>query len=350
MAISNITFFFRDHLLSPYKVKIPICKKVYYCYLLLITAGGDYTLHIEKEETMTIILKTMPELITGAVSSLLYIINTIFWVTPLMIVAFVKLMIPVEGWRSLCNRILNGMANTWISFNNLNMRITKRIQWDVHGIDKLKPDGWYLVLANHQSWVDILVLQKIFNRKIPFLKFFLKKELKWVPLLGMAWWALDFPFMKRYSQEFIKKHPHLIGKDIDITRKACEKFKSIPVSIMNFVEGTRFSREKHTRQESPFRNLLRPKAGGIAFVLSTMGEQLNNIVNVTITYPKGVRSFWDFLCGKVKVIRVRVETLPITKELRGDYTHDPGYRERFQEWLNNLWSEKDLRIESMGKF
>ncbi len=297
---------------------------------------------------MTSIFKNVSELITGIISCLLYIINTIFWVTPLMLVAFAKLIIPLEGWHRLCNRILNGIANSWISINNLNMRITKRIKWDIHGDEKLKPDDWYLVLSNHQSWVDILVLQKVFNRKIPFLKFFLKKELIWVPLLGIAWWALDFPFMKRYSQEFIKKNPHLIGKDIEITRKACEKFKSIPVSIMNFVEGTRFSREKHSKQESPFKNLLRPKAGGIAFVLSTMGEQLNHIVNVTITYPRGVRSFWDFLCGKVKEIRVRVETLPITSELRGDYAHDPGFREKFQEWLNKLWSEKDLCIESMG--
>ena len=116
--------------------------------------------------------------------------------------------------------------------------------------------------------------RKSLTAAVPFLKFFLKKELIWVPILGIAWWALDFPFMKRYSAAVLKKRPHLRGKDIEITRQACKKFKSLPVSIMNFVEGTRFTREKHDKQKSPFTHLLKPKAGGIGFVLSTMGEQL----------------------------------------------------------------------------
>ena len=56
--------------------------------------------------------------------------------------------------------------------------------WDVEGVETLDRSEWYLVLANHQSWVDIAVLQRIFHRKIPFLKFFIKKELLWLPILG----------------------------------------------------------------------------------------------------------------------------------------------------------------------
>ncbi len=67
----------------------------------------------------------------------------------------------------------------------------------MQGVDSLHQRGWYLVSSNHQSWVDILVLQRIFHGRIPFLKFFLKQELIWVPVIGLAWWALDFPFMKR---------------------------------------------------------------------------------------------------------------------------------------------------------
>jgi len=191
------------------------------------------------------------------------------------------------------------------------------------------------------------VLQTIFQGKIPFLKFFLKKELIWVPFLGIAWWALDFPFMKRYSREFLKKYPHLKGKDIEITRKACQKFKTKPVSVMNFVEGTRLTKAKHEKQNSQFHHLLKPKAGGIAFVLGSMGEYLNSLVDVTIFYPCGVKNFFEFLCGQVTHIDVRVEIASITEDLLGDYFNDPVYREHFQNWVNRVWEKKDKDLDQL---
>lgn len=291
-------------------------------------------------------LSFLPGPILGGLSYLLYFINTFVWGTLLIPTALLKLLVPIPGFRTLCNRILNATANKFILGNNAILRLTKKINWEVHGVDKLRMDRWYLVLSNHQTWVDILVLIKVFYKKIPFPKFFMKKELIWIPFIGLGCWALDYPFMKRYSKEFLKENPHLRGKDIEITRKACEKFRTIPVSIMNFVEGTRFSIEKHLKQRSPFKNLLKPKAGGIAFVLSTMGDQLNSILNVTISYPQGAQSFWSFLSSKAANIRVWVETLPITNDLLGDYSNDDNYRMRFQEWLNNLWTEKDELLES----
>lgn len=289
-------------------------------------------------------LTFLPGPIHGVISLLLLALNTIFWTFFLFTVTFLKIIIPIPAWRSLCGKVLNQIATSWVFFNNLNIALTKRIKWDVKGLSSLKPDGWYLVLSNHQSWMDIVVLQKVLFRKVPFLKFFLKNELIWVPLLGQAWWALDFPFMKRFSKDYLKKNPHMKGKDMETTRKACEKFKNIPVSIMNFVEGTRFTRDKQKQQNSPYRNLLKPKAAGIAFVMGAMGDQLEHILNVTIVYPNNNNSFWAFLCGKVRDIRVRVDSVPVTGDLIGDYFNDLEYREKFQNWLNNMWNEKDGQI------
>ena len=183
-----------------------------------------------------------------------------------------------------------------------------------------------------------------------FLKFFLKKELIWVPLLGLAWWALDFPFMQRYSKRFLEKNPHLKGKDLEITKQACEKFKSTPISVMNFVEGTRFTAAKHQKQESPYSNLLKPKAGGVAFVLGAMDDVIKNIINVTIVYPKGVKTFWEFACGKVEEIKVNVEVIPITDEIKGNYEGDTDFRNKFQAWVNSYWERKDNQIDMiLGK-
>lgn len=205
------------------------------------------------------------------------------------------------------------------------------------------------MISNHQSWVDILVLQRIFNRKIPFLKFFLKKELIWVPFLGLCWWALDFPFMRRYTKSFLAKNPHLKGKDLETTRNACEKFQYKPVSVMNFIEGTRITPQKHARQKSPFEKLLKPRAGGIAFVLSAMGHQLHKLVNVTIHYPDGIPTYWDFVCGKVKKIHVEVAVTPVADLFNNNvfndgYFDDPQQRARFQQWLNQVWQHKDQQL------
>ena len=201
--------------------------------------------------------------IRGSLSLCIYILNTLFWCIPLFVLVAAKAVVPLETWKRQCSRMLNAIAENWIWVNNQNQKMVGNTHWDVKGIEGLDRSDWYLVLANHQSWVDILVLQRIFHKKIPFLKFFIKKELIWLPILGQAWWAMDFPFVKRYSQSYLQKKPHLKGKDLEITRKACQKFKKIPISIMNFVEGTRFTAEKHRNQQSPYAHLLRPKAGGI---------------------------------------------------------------------------------------
>ena len=283
-------------------------------------------------------LSFLPGPVRGVLLFLLYAVNTIFWAMVLFVLALLKLSVPVTGWRKLCSRAMDGIGTIWIFFNNFNTKLFNEIRWDVSGTDELEPNRWYLVLANHQTWVDILVMQKIFFRKIPFLKFFLKKELFWVPVLGLAWWALDYPFLERSSSTL---------KDIETTKNACEKFRKVPVSMMNFVEGTRFTMEKHSEQHSPYSRLLKPKAGGIALVLATMGEQLHSILDVTIAYPEGAKSFWAFLCGEVSEIKVRVESLPIDEEVSGDYFKDREFRKRFRDWLNALWVKKDKTLAAL---
>ena len=292
-------------------------------------------------------LRFLPGPIKGIVSMLLISLNTLLICIPLFAIALLKLLLPIQIVRRFFNRLLDGLATTWISVNNGIHALTKKIRWQVEGLESLKRDDWYLVLSNHQSWADILVLQKVFNRRIPFMKFFLKQQLIWVPVIGLGWWALDFPFMKRYSKSYLAKHPEMKGKDMETTREACDKFRTMPVSIMNFVEGTRYTPSKAKHTQSPFKNLLKPKAGGAGFVLTAMGEQLHRILDVTIVYPQEAHSFWDFLCGKVTDIRVHVRSLPVTKNLVGNYEEDKDYRVRFQAWLNELWLEKDQRIGHM---
>ena len=274
--------------------------------------------------------------------------NTLFHVPLLLIVALFKALLPSERLRVASNPLLTGLAESWIGVNNWMWRTFTHTRVALHEDAALRFDGHYLVLANHQSWVDILVLQKVFNRRIPFMRFFLKRQLFWVPLLGLAWWALDFPFMGRYTKKQIARDPALATRDIDATRRACTKFRAIPVSIMNFVEGTRFTRAKHDAQGSPYRHLLKPKSGGVAFVLDAMGEGLHSIVDVSIAYPAGTPSLLDLLADRIPEVRVQVRERAIPAEiLRGDYQNDRGFRVRFQQWMNGLWQDKDADLARM---
>lgn len=206
--------------------------------------------------------------------------------------------------------------------------------------------AWYLVISNHQSWVDILILQRLFSGKIPYFKCFLKQELFWFPVLGLVWWTLGFVYLKRHTQDEIAKNPALKEQDLQATKKACEQFKMFPSSIFSFVEGTRYTPEKSRRQESPYAHLLRPKAGGISLVLDALKDHVKEIIDVTIAYPEGTKGFWDFICGRISTIKVHIKIIPVTNTLIGDYAHDPAFKHSFQEWLNNLWAEKELLLVS----
>jgi len=290
----------------------------------------------------------LPPFIRLPLALLLVSLNVLLHATVLFVMAALKALMPIAGIRRALSRALVGIAEQWIAVNGFLFAAFTPTQWEIEGRDGLQPGGWYLVLSNHQSWVDIPVLQKTFNRRIPFLRFFLKKQLIWVPVLGLAWWALDFPFMQRHSKATLELHPELRSQDKEATRKACERFRESPVSVMNFVEGTRFRAHKHEQQRSPFAHLLRPRAGGVAFVLETMGEMLQGIVDVTIFYPGGQPTMIDLLAGRVRQIRVRVRQLPIPPEfLGGDYENDADFRARFQGWMSALWAEKDALITRM---
>ena len=280
------------------------------------------------------------------ISLLFYTVNTIFWFIPIVIAGVLKLL-PLKPWQSMWSAFAKWCASRWVGTNSVLQHIFTPTKIVVTGDSDFTYKDWYLVVANLQSWVDIMVLQRVLHKKIPFLNFFLKKELIYVPFLGLAWWALDFPFMKRASKSQLKKNPSLRNKDMQTTKKACEKFKHVPVSIVNFVEGTRFTQDKHTRQKSQFNNLLKPKAGGVAFVMEAMGEQLNKLVDITICYPQQTPSFFDYLAGKVPEIRVHIEVKLITESWIGSYSNDSDFRVQFQQEMNALWLGKDQQLSHL---
>ncbi len=282
----------------------------------------------------------------GIIASLIFMVNTVVMVTVLLIFAVLKFLLPIKQIRVVLSKILVWIAESWIQINSTTHRLIHGQKIRIEAMPELSKDQWYLVVANHQSTADIPIIQAVFNKKIPFLKFFLKQQLIWVPFLGLAWWALDFPFMKRYSRSFLEKNPHLRGKDMEQTQRSCDKFKHFPTSVINFIEGTRFTQEKHQRQQSPYKHLLKPKAGGIGYVMGSMGQQMQQLLLVTVAYKNKVPTVWGYLSGDFQEAVVTCEKIVIPYTLLNkNYQTDDKFKTELFKWSETLWYKQDLKLK-----
>ena len=243
------------------------------------------------------------------------------------------------------------ITNSWLTVNNwLIDNVLPNTQWDIT-IDKdldLNMQGRYLMTCNHQSWVDTTVNQYFGLTRMPLTRFFTKWELIFIPFVGQAFKILGFPMMKRHSKEQIAKNPELKYRDMEEARKSCEQLLSQPFTLLNYLEGTRFTPEKHAQQQSPYKNLLKPKAGGLALALNILGDQIDALVDMTIIYPNGAPGYGEFWLGDVPRIAVDLRKIEIPEWVHGgNYEDDAEFREKFQNWVDQLWTEKDQLIDRL---
>ena len=243
------------------------------------------------------------------------------------------------------------IANRWIGVNNwLINNVLSNTAWDVHVDPKLdlNTQGRYLMTCNHQTWVDTTVNQYFGLNRMPLTRFFTKWELIFIPFVGQAFKILGFPMMKRHTKEEIAKNPELKTRDMDEARKSCEQLLSQPFTLLNYLEGTRLTAEKHAKQNSPYQNLLKPKAGGLALALNILGEQIDALVDMTIVYPDGVPGYGEFWLGEVPRVIVDMRKIELPEWINsGSYEDDADYREKFQQWVDQLWQEKDELISRL---
>lgn len=281
----------------------------------------------------------------GLISTLYFSMNTLFWTLLLFLAFILKAILPVKSLRRHLYSLMVALAKFWIKTNILYIDTFLPTKLSVSVPSQLSPNNSYLVISNHRSWVDILMLQYALNDKTPFLRFFIKDTLRWVPLLGQAWMALDFPFMKRLSISKARKNPEQKNQDIIAAKNACARLLGKAACVLIFLEGTRFTHRKKETSNSVFTNLLRPKIGGSAAVLDVLGQQLTSIVDVTLVYPKGDRNFWEFMCGKLEEVIIEARELEIPEKfLQGNLEKSNELRIELNQWAHSIWTDKDLRL------
>lgn len=262
-----------------------------------------------------------------------------------------------DGLGKRADEAIIDIADNWIGINNWlidNALPTK--QWHITLPDDLKDEQVkqkkYLLVCNHQSWVDTSVVQYVSQDILPLTRFFTKHELIYIPVVGQAFYLLDFPMMKRHSKEAIAKNPSLAGKDLLEARRACELLTDKPFVLLNYLEGTRFTTDKHCKQNLPYTYLLKPKAGGFALAISSLGDKIDGILDMTIVYPDGSPDYGDLWAGKVRRLGVDIRHLQMDDELfcelkAGNYQNDPATKHRLHAWLDEIWQQKDDKIAQM---
>ncbi|MES1964052.1 acyltransferase [Psychrobacter sp. AH5] len=268
---------------------------------------------------------------------------------PIWLMGATKIMTGAD----IADKTVIKIANYWINSNNaLIDTILPKKDWRISLPDDVNIDGQYLLVSNHQSWVDTSIVQYISENRLPLTRFFTKFELIYIPIVGQTFYFLDFPMMRRHSKQAVAKNPALAGKDIIEAKRACGLLKDKPFTLLNYLEGTRFTIKKRKAQQSPYTHLLKPRAGGLALAINALGDEIDGILDMTIVYPDGVPSYGDLWQGNIKRLGVDVRHIEIPNKLlvslkNGGYEKDKATKEQMFAWVEQLWLEKDKRIAMM---
>lgn len=282
-----------------------------------------------------------------AVFTLAYItLNLTFWMVPLLILASLKLMIPVRGVKDALYGMMLRIYMFAVRVDDFLFKKVLGIRFEVNGLERLESEKNYLVIANHRSWADILVLQSLLIGVAPIIKFIVKREILFVPLVGLICWAYEYPLVKRSSMKSPRRLNDRGQMDLDVINRRLGNLGRHPTTIINFVEGTRFNLLKSKKTESSYRHLLKPRAGGLTYILNTFGSRIDYVLDFTIAYHTREPVFWNFLGGTCPKVNVDVQVIPMQEMLAiiSSGKNAPEYPE-VAAWLTGFWEGKDQKMD-----
>ena len=258
-------------------------------------------------------------------SSLVVILNLGFWMFPLIGIAVIRSLIGgFEPFYNACTRLIELCYKTAAAINSAWMVHVVGINFNVDGT--LPDQPTQVIVANHQTWFDIPILQHVVTGQGPVLKFLIKRQLVWLPIVGWICYALNFPRMNRGSDGRAHR------QDLDAIKKASSTMHKERGALLIFAEGTRFTEEKHRNQNSPYKKLLIPRPGGLKVALSTMPPD-TPVVDITINYKGGETNFWKCLHGANRDIDIYIEK------------HNAAEIIDARSWLRDRWEQKDKSLQ-----
>lgn len=291
-------------------------------------------------------LNFLPGPLLFLINLVLFAADAILLATPVVVLGIVRFLLPLKSVATVIEKIDYYIYWLWSINSKHIILLTNNIKFHISGDEPLGPGKSCVVISNHKSWIDILMLTTVFEAKIPITKFFMKKNLIYIPFIGLACYALGMPFLRRYPKEKILKNPKLRAKDIETTKRACRDFVDYPASLVSYVEGTRYTHKKAEKYHSPYKNLMPPKYTGLGVAISEIGKDIECIYNLTFYYPDLKKpGFLELLLGRVKHVYARIEVIRSEEIPQGNYLEDNQFKQEFSSYIQNLWDQKDLVLE-----
>lgn len=262
-------------------------------------------------------------------SALWVILNLSIWLIPLLAFSIIKIVVRIQPVTYLCNQVLEFIYRAAVRVDTIWMKHVIGIQIHIKG--QLPDHPAPIIVSNHQTWFDIPVIQHTVTDHGPILKFLIKRQLVWVPIIGWICYALNFPRLYRGQGENARE------QDYAAIKAASGTLSAERGALLIFAEGTRFTPRKHDLQSSPYQHLLHPRPGGLKIALETAPPD-TPVVDLTVVYRNGEKNFWRGLHGACPNIDVTIRTY-----FASDITDA-------RLWLDNRWREKDLLIaEQSGR-
>lgn len=249
---------------------------------------------------------------------------------PLLLLLAIRLLVP--GLRPTVSRIGCRIYRQAVVFDDWVLKRISGARWQDPGLE-LNQEEAIVVVANHGSWSDVFLIQSIIARRGPIVKFLCKRELAYIPILGLIFVVFDFPVLQRKAHA-LQSESDRREDDRRRVREACEALYRAPAAMLSFAEGTRFSEKKQQSLKSPYRCLLPPRPAGFTAILEALESLKPNVVDVTIRYPHP-STFWQFLGGSAGEIEIETRTFPIEDVLK----------QEVRTWLEERWVEKDKVLD-----
>lgn len=260
----------------------------------------------------------------STLTAIVVTINLLFWVIPLAIFGLLRFLIPANTIRRGISYCTEGCYRGAVAVHNFWM--FRVVGIDLQLIGELPDHPAPIIVSNHQTWMDIPVLHGAITGNGPILKFLIKRELLWVPIIGWICYSLNFPRLNRGKGHEARQ------KDLAAIQSFSASLNSEPGALLIYAEGTRFTPQKHENQASPYSHLLTPRPGGLKIAMQSI-DSATPIIDTTIVY-EGETNFWRCLGGNTRSIKVYVRSYPA------------GEIKDVRSWLNQRWQEKDGFFES----
>ena len=277
--------------------------------------------------------------------TVIYILSLLSFSVLILVIISIPRILPVNAVKKYITAISNEIGNGIVWFLKVTLGLIHRPKWEVDYPANISTKSWYIGMSNHMSWADIFVLLFIGNYKLPLLKFFMKKELKWIPIIYLVHKTIDMPFLNRHKQGEVHSDPNLKARNFENARDAAKKFTRYPTTAFSFVEGTRFTETKKKIQLSPYDDLLKPKIGALVTALSGM-PMVEDLIDFTIIYKTSKRSAWNFACGEMREAKIIIRSYKIPEFIReSDDVASVKHRNQFRLFINNIWLEKQKLIK-----